>query len=164
LTTLSGADKLQAPFASAVSERFMLAEERVRKGRQERVSELAVSMAFNRLAGIVNSPARADVNAVHRLRAVLADQAPYLITAKVSPASCNPGEAIVLIYLLVVNDGRIDKAPSLAPPAAELLVMRPTVTSGKQKSMISLISDFANHHGQTDVLNRVEQVLSLLNV
>lgn len=162
--TLSGADKLYAPFPSAFTKRFMLAEERVRKGKQERVSELAISMAFNRLAEIIKSPARADVDAIHQVRTTLADKAPHLITVKVSPTSCYPGEALILIYLLVANDGLISKVPSRVPKGTELASVHVAVTTGNQKSMTSLISDFVNGHSQMDVLTRVERVLSLLNL
>ena len=164
LMTLAGGAKLREPFASTFSKRFMLDEERVRKGKQSLVSELAVSMAFNRLAEVIKSPARVDVDAVHHLRTALASQAPHLITLKASPAGCNPGEAIFLIYLLVANDGSVTGTPLQLPEGTELPTVQLTATTGQQKSMSFLLSDFVNSHSQMDVLTQVEQVLSLLTL
>jgi hypothetical protein len=164
LMSLVGGDALRKTFYSALYNRFMLDEERVGKGKQAPVSELSVSMAFNHLAETVKSPARVDVDTIHRLRVALSRQAPHLSTVGIRPSSCNPGESIFLVYLLAANNGSAGSAELQVPAGTPLPSMMVTVTTDGTQDIHFLISRFASGHSQLDVLKQVVGVLSLLNL
>lgn len=165
LMTLVGGDSLHKPFYSTLSKRFALDEERVRSRKQALVPETSIAMAFNQLAQILGSPARIDGDTVHRLRSALSPHAPHLITANVSPSSCNPGEAIFLLYLLAANNGTLDGGQATVPPGYDSPVVQSRVSPvDSTKAIPFLMSRFASTHSQVEIMGVAERILSLLNL
>ncbi len=164
LMTLAGGNTIHSTFRTPLSKRLAIDEERVRNRRQEPVSETSISMAFNRMALLVQSPVHVDAETVHQLRESLSSQAPRLITVKSQSSSCNPGEAIFLLYVLAANNGSITRKQADISVNQLPSLHSSVSTEDSTKRITFLISHFATEHSQVELLRKVEEVLSLLHL
>jgi hypothetical protein len=162
---LGSLDKLHEPFAAAFTKRLAADELRVRTGKQARVSELAVSMAFNRIAEEVGAAPRANVDTVHAFRKTLEPYASRLITSATFPDSCNPGEALFLIYIMIANDATLKQVSPDAGQQLQANSLRVTVKPERQPpAMKVMVAKFVAEKQDVEILRRLEGVLSLLRL
>ena len=100
---------------SELAHRLASADQAARHDPRKYVSESAVAAAFNRLMAPVPhdsaAPFQTDARTVHRMRRVLADNFPALTSVKEHPTSCLPDEAVLLVFLLIFDNGRVVVVP-----------------------------------------------------
>jgi len=165
IAKLVALDKLHQPFGATLTKRLALNETRVRMGKQARVSELAVSMAFNRIAETVDASPRVNVATVHAFRTMLAPHAPHLITVADTPDNCNPGEALFLIYIMIANDGTIKQVSQNDGQQLQANSVRVAVKPERQPlAMKAMVAKFVEGKQDVELLRRLESVLSLLRL
>lgn len=100
---------------AVLARRLALSDQAAQRDPRRYVSETAVAAAFNGLmAQILDkhaTPIRTDAQTVHSLREVLVDNSSALTSVKEHPTSCLPDEAVLLLYLLIFNNGRLISVP-----------------------------------------------------
>jgi len=98
-----------------LARRLALSDQAARRDPQKYTQETAIAAAFNGLMAKVleknSPPIRTDVQTVHSLRESLANNSPALSSVREHPASCLPDEAVLVLFLLVVNNGRVVTVP-----------------------------------------------------
>jgi len=98
-----------------MARRLASADQEARHDPGRYVPESSVAAAFNELMAPVKrnnaTPFRTDAETVHRLRGILAGNSPALTSLKEHPTSCLPDEAVLLVYLLIFNNGRVGFVP-----------------------------------------------------
>jgi hypothetical protein len=109
----------------SLADRLARAEQMARAGKGRLVAEADVVRAFNELMAKVGAPSalRTDVASMRKFRehAVSIKAFPALFSAGRNGTSCNPGEAVFLLYLLMSDDGvlyerNLDTAQELMQP------------------------------------------------
>ncbi len=105
-------DRVGKAHAASLSHRLAHAETMARHRKQNLVSEADVARSFNDLMKKIGAPASLSTNEawVQKFRAgLLAGSAvPALISTDRNGAYCNPGEAVLLLFLLLANNGSFD--------------------------------------------------------
>jgi len=100
----------QGDFAR-LARRLASADQAARHDSRKYISETAVAAAFNRLMAPVPhnnaTPFSTDAQTVHNMRWILAGNSPALTSVKEHPASSLPDEAVLLVSLLILNNGRL---------------------------------------------------------
>jgi hypothetical protein len=108
--------------ATQLAHRLASADQAARHDTSKYVPETAVVAAFNGLMakaqGSNAKPIRTEVQTVHRIRLFMAAYSPALSSVKEHPASCLPDEAVLLLFQLKFNNGRIGFVPSGQPAPA----------------------------------------------
>jgi hypothetical protein len=101
--------------------RLASADQAARHDPGKYIPETAVAAAFNGLMAQVldknATPIRTDAQMVHRMREVLAGNFPALFSVKEHLTPCLPDEAVLLVFLLIFNNGRV----VVVPPGQPLL-------------------------------------------
>jgi hypothetical protein len=104
-------EKVGDDYVHVFANRLARAEQAAREGKGKLVSETEVVNVFDDLMKEINAPLsmRADVKSVHAFRqhALAVPALPALISTSRNGENCLPGEAIYLLRLLLLNDGRI---------------------------------------------------------
>jgi hypothetical protein len=99
-----------------LARRLASADQAARHDPGRYVPESSVAAAFNELMAPVKrnnaTPFRTDAKTVHILRGVLAANSSDLISVKEHPSSCLPDEAVLLVFFLIFNNGRVVSVPS----------------------------------------------------
>jgi hypothetical protein len=98
-------------YIRSLAGRLASAEQKARQGSGNLISEAAVTGSFNTLMKEINgSPSwRADEASLHafRQRSTSIQSLSPLFSAGRNGGNCNPAEAVMLLYLLIYNDGRL---------------------------------------------------------
>jgi hypothetical protein len=98
-----------------MARRLASADQAARHDTGRYVPESSVAAAFNELMAQVRrnnaTSFRTDAETVHSLRGILAGNSPALTSLKEHPTSCLPDEAVLLVYLLIFNNGRVGFVP-----------------------------------------------------
>ena len=106
--------------AAELAHRLASADQTARHDPRQYIAEAAVAAAFNGLMAQIQDshakPIQTDAQTVHRIRLVLAGNAPVLTSVKEHPTSCLPEEAVLLTILLTFNNGRVVIVPRGQPP------------------------------------------------
>ncbi len=109
-----------------LARRLASADQAARHDGRKYIPETAIATAFNGLMAQVQdnhaTPFRADAQTVHSIREVLAGNSPKLTSVKEHRNSCLPDEAVLLAFLLKLNNGKVVFVPKGQP-------MPPSVTS-----------------------------------
>ncbi len=94
-------------YAGSVSDRLARAELLARSGKRNLISEETIARAFNDLMRRIDAPKSlsADVRAVDKARRAFEKEMPAVISKEKNAASCNPGEAIWVLTMLLENIG-----------------------------------------------------------
>lgn len=102
-----------------LARRIATADQAARHDPSKYIPEGVVAVAFNGLmAQVLDKSAtaiRTDTQTVHRMRGVLAANAPALTSIKEHPASCLPDEAVLLMFELKFSNGRVVIVPRGQP-------------------------------------------------
>lgn len=143
----------QGEFAQ-LARRLASADQAARHDPKKYVPETAVAAAFNGLMAPVQhnsaTPFRTDAQTVHMMRGVLAGSSPALVSVKEHPASCLPDEAVLLVFLLIFNNGRVFTVPpgqSLLSAESEMLG-----ENAADNAFIKLDQNLAAHWKITNML------------
>lgn len=156
-------------YIRSLSERLAKAEERAREGKGNLVPESAIARSFDELMqGIGAPPAwRADVAQIRKFRArsATASNLSALFTAGRSGTNCNPGEAVLLLYLLILNNGKLietssdfGNAPASRQQSSELI----RSTEDPDQASSELLSTYGlkhSHHNVKKLFDHVAQTL-----
>lgn len=98
-------------YMDSLAGRLASAEMKAREGRRKLISEAAVVLSFNTLMKGIDGPTswQADEASLHafRQRSISIRSLSPLFSAGRNGRNCNPGEAVMLLYLLIYNDGRL---------------------------------------------------------
>jgi hypothetical protein len=99
--------------AASLTGRLERAELMARQGNRKPISEADIAQAFNALMRETGAPNTLNTNieAVHSNRVAFESALPSVISQKANGSSCNPGEAVWVVSMLIANDGR-STAPS----------------------------------------------------
>jgi len=154
--------------------RLFDAEKAARSGKGKLVREADVARAFNELMVGVGAtpPLSVDEASIHRFRehAAANKDFPALLSAGRDGTNCNPGEAVFLIYLLMLRDGKL----SVLDPYYEQ-----SMASGKFQqdahggaasgglvsmgaSSSTLLSSYSSDHSQKETTLLLERLASAL--
>jgi len=113
------ASHLSRDDVAVLARRVALADQAARRDPGKYIPETAVAAAFNGLMAKVldkkSPPISSDAQTVHRIREVLADNSHALISVKEHPASCLPDEAVLLVFFLIFDNGRVISVPPGQP-------------------------------------------------
>jgi len=105
--------------AAELAHRLASADQVARHDPRQYIPEDAVAAAFNGLMAQIQdshaTPIQTDAQTVHRIRLVLAGNAPVLTSIKEHPTSCLPEEAVLLTILLTFNNGGVVIVPQGQP-------------------------------------------------
>jgi hypothetical protein len=141
-------------FVSAQASRLATADILARRGEREYVDEGSVADAFNELMKKARRHSgrvfTTDSATVHRLRLGISHASPALTTVSIHASSCLPSEALLLIALLVTNNGAISgpSSPGIAPA---LLVTTGRRVSGDAEASVLLANFLGSHSHSEDV-------------
>jgi hypothetical protein len=94
-------------YKDSLSDRLARAEQMAREGKGKLVPEADVARSFNDLMKRIGSSFRTDEASVRKFRAhsIAVPALPALLSADRNGAYCNPGEAVYLLYLLMLYNG-----------------------------------------------------------
>lgn len=107
-----------------LARRLASADQAARHDSTKYIRETSVATAFNGLMAQVqgrhSTPFRTDAPSVHNLREFLWSISPGLTSVDSHPDSCLPDEAVLLVILLLANNGKVIVVPrSELPPSVE---------------------------------------------
>ena len=156
-------------YVRSLSERLAKAEVRAREGKGELIPEAAIVRSFADLMQRIGAPPewRADVAQIRKFRArsVTAPDLSALFTSGRNGTSCNPGEAVLLLYLLILNEGQLIEsssdfanAPASRRPSSEL-VRR---TGGPNQDASELLAAYSLKHSRHDAREVFDHVARTL--
>jgi hypothetical protein len=111
-------------YAGSVSDRLARAELMARSGKRNPISEETIARAFNDLMRRVDAPKSlsADVQAVDKARRAFEKEMPAVISREKNAASCNPGEAVWVLAMLLENIGSNPPQPEHPGPYVSVYV------------------------------------------
>ena len=102
-------DQVSKDYRSQLTDRLAKAEEATREGKGRLIPETEVVRVFNDMMRRAGAPSymRADENAMHAFRQQSIDvpSLPALFSASRNGTYCYPGEAVFLLYTLIVYNG-----------------------------------------------------------
>jgi hypothetical protein len=102
-------DQVDKNYRNALTDRLAKAEEVAREGKGRLIPEADVVRVFNDMMRRIGAPnsVRADENAMHAFRQHSIDvpALPALFSASHNGTYCYPGEAVFLLYTLIVYNG-----------------------------------------------------------
>jgi hypothetical protein len=158
-------------YINSLSDRLAKEELAARNGRVKLVPEADVVRSFNEMMRTIGAPPTfaADVASMRRFR-VRSATVPFfsaLFTTNRNGIDCNPGEAVLLLFLLIENDGGISEHmfDEYAPPQAGGREKRFSVLTGGMQSLPrakGMLSDYSSKHGRratAKLFNRAAQTL-----
>jgi hypothetical protein len=162
-------ERVGKDYIRSLSERLAKADQRAREGKGNLVPESAIARSFDELMqGIGAPPAwRADVTQIRKFRArsVTAPNLSALFTAGRNGTNCNPGEAVLLLYLLILNNGKLienssdfGNAPASRQPSSELI----SRIEGPNHDSSELLAAYGmkhSHHHVRKLFDHVAQTL-----
>jgi len=158
-------------YIDSLSERLAKAEITARSGRARLVPETDVVRGFNQLMRTIGAPPTitADTDSMRRFRARSATVPTLsaLFTASRNGTNCDPGEAVLLGFLLLENDGKLSEHifDSYAPSQASGGEKRFSVLVGERKSTRNakqMLSDYSSQHRREatfNIFNRLAKTL-----
>jgi len=107
-----------------LSHRLATMDQEARRNGAQYIQEAAVASAFNgmmsQIQGSYATPLRTDAQTVHNLREILAANSPDLTSVNRHPISCLPDEAVLLVFLLLTNNGKVVSIPLGQPPPRDI--------------------------------------------
>jgi len=149
-------------FVSARASRLATVDLLARRGKREYVDERSVADAFNELMKKVRGHGgrtiMTDAATVHRLRLGISRASPALTTVSAHASSCLPSEAMLLIALLITNNGVIGEPPSPGN-TPELRVTTGRHVSAANADASLLVVNFLGSHSHSEDV-RVFDVLA----
>jgi len=160
-------------YIDSLSERLAKAEIAARSGRARLVPEGDVVRSFNQLMRTIGAPPAitADADSLRRFRArsTTVPTLSALFTAGRNGTNCDPGEAVLLSFLLIENDGKLSEHmfDSYAPPQASGAGERFSVLVAGMKSSQNaknVLSNYPSKHRREATIklfNRAAQTLGL---
>ena len=106
-------DKAGKGYSNSLADRLARAEQKARKGKGKLVPEADIVRSFNDLMRSTGAPPslKADEASIRRFRdrSASVPSLSALFSADRNGTNCNPGEAVLLLYLLIYNDGGISE-------------------------------------------------------
>lgn len=148
---------VEKSYTHSLSKRLAKAEQMAREGKGKLVPEAAIVRSFDDLMEAIGaSPKwRADITQIRhfRARAATAPNLSALFSAGRNGTNCNPGEAVLLLDLLITNNGRLivtssDFGDAPANQHASKLTER---TVGPDKDSSELLAAYSSKHSHHDV-------------
>jgi hypothetical protein len=142
-------------YINSLSDRMARAESAVRNGRGRLVPEVDVVRSFNEIMRTIGAPPTfmADVASMRRFRARSATVPSFsaLFTANRNGTNCNPGEAVLLLFLLIENDGALSEHmfDEYAPSQAGVQEKRLSVLTGgmeAHRNVKWMLFDYSSRH------------------
>lgn len=107
-------DKVGGRYAASLSQRLTVAELAARRGERKFVPESSVAQAFNELMKRIETgpppPLSTTALVVHQLRIAIRNTSPALSSMRPDNSDCLPSETVMLLFLLLVNDGKFSVA------------------------------------------------------
>jgi len=154
--------------------RFEEGEIRGYRDPKSKPTESDVANAFNYVADILTNetavePSTIAINAndVHTVRSFMSQFAPNVFSVYPENAGCSPVEALLLIYILVFNDGakqnlqHVNRTIS-ALPAPKMMTV--TLQSNHQRIMVPLLSKKLNVIPPQELDAHINQLFKLLKL
>jgi hypothetical protein len=141
-------------FVSTQAARLAAADLSARRGDRGLVDERTVADTFNELMKRVRGRGRTivtDTATVHRLRLGISHASPALTTVSAHASTCLPSEALLLIALLITNNGAIGEpsSPRSAPELRGTTGRR--VSAANADASLLLVNFLSSHSNSEDV-------------
>jgi hypothetical protein len=160
-------------YINSLSDRLASAELAARNGRGKLIPEANVVRSFNELMRTIGAPPTFTADAASlrgfRARSATVLSLSALFTANRNGTNCDPGEAVLLLFLLIENDGGLSEHlfDEYEPPQAGGREKRSSVLvfgGGESlnmhaKGMLSEYSSKHRRHTTIKLLNRAAQTL-----
>ncbi len=157
-------------YTRSLSKRLARAELRAREGKGKLVPESAIARSFDDLMqGIGAPPAwKADLTQIREFRAhsATAPGLSALFSAGRNGTNCNPGEAVLLLYMLLINNGHLiatssdfGNAPANQQQSSELVER---IVGPDQDSSLRLAA-YSMEHSHHEVRKLFDHVAQTLN-
>jgi hypothetical protein len=152
--------------AKLLTDRLAAAELAARQRTGKMVHEADIVRAFNDLMLEVTAPdsLRTDEDTVRRMRVgqLAVSPVPALITVNRNEGMCNPGEAVYLLYLLILNNGTLASSLPEGMKASELPRMRISSRPANLGNSWHLLSKYLSRCSQTDTVRTFNNVAQTL--
>jgi hypothetical protein len=153
-------------YIDSLSDRLAQTEEKARVEKKELIPEANIARAFNDLMKQIGAPdsLRTDEGTVRRLRVgqLAISPVPALITVNRNERMCNPGEAVYLLYLLILNNGTIPSALPEGMKASDLPRIRISSRPAALGDAFQLLSRYSSQRSRTDTLRVFDNVVQTL--
>jgi len=162
-------------YAAKLADRLAGAEQATRSGKGRRVAESEVARAFNELMKEVGAPpsVRSDEMSLHKFRAHAAEIKAFtaLLSADRNGTNCNPGEAVFLLGLLIMDNGvlyerNLDDELALMYPQPlrndvrqmAFAVAKNAIEPDSKRLVSSYLADHGRHAGRS-LFNHLFEIL-----
>lgn len=155
-------------YTHSLSKRLAKAEQMAREGKGKLVPEAAIARSFDDLMRGIGAPPtwRADMTQIRQFRArsATAPNLSALFSAGRNGTNCNPGEAVLLLDLLITNNGHLivtssDFGNAPASQQASKLTER---TVGPDQDSSELLAAYSSKHSRHDVRKLFDHVAQTL--
>ncbi|HEU5351447.1 MAG TPA: hypothetical protein VFU55_07600 [Terracidiphilus sp.] len=165
LTRLIVVRKAGIWYRAAFSKRLAAADLAARNRQHKWVSEGEVAQAFNELMTGAGGTLRTDASVVHQLRISLANTSADLGSVRSHAGECLPSEAVLLIYVLLVNNGAVSTplpAPLPASPSPNVGYVTFSGPSGPDARI--RVSRYAAVHTRSQVVELYENLAQRIGI